>query len=168
MKVRTLCTIALLIVIALSIVSAVPLNSLLSISPQQPQLTQQTASELPRITLIKLWSVSHQAYMAKFVGEDYVVVFEGHGDASLDGKYVGVGSKSYSLYIYDVKTGELLGKLTTDSDDSYGDTWRVDSWKPFSATKVWDAFGFFSAFSSGASASSASATSSSIISADAA
>ena len=83
--------------------------------------------------------------MAKFIGEDYVAVFESHGDASLDGKYIGVFGSGKSVYIYKVSTGELIAKLTSDTDDGWGDTWEITSWEPFQAAKVWDRFGFFSA-----------------------
>jgi len=83
--------------------------------------------------------------MAKFIGEDYVAVFTSHGDVSLDGKYIGVLTTGGTVYIYKVKTGELVAKLTADTDDDWGDTWEIVSWEPFQAVKVWDKFGFFSA-----------------------
>jgi len=101
--------------------------------------------QLPRVTLVKLWEISHQAYMAKFIGEDYVAVFKGHGDVSLDGKYVGVMGSGGEVWIYKVSTGELIAHLTSDTDDSWGDTWEITSWEPFQAVKKWDRFGFFSA-----------------------
>jgi len=104
-----------------------------------------TTQQLPRVALVKLWSITHTAYMAKFIGEDYVAVFEGHGDASLDGKYIGVLGSGKSVYIYKVSTGELIAKLTSDTDDGWGDTWEITSWEPFQAVKKWDRFGFFSA-----------------------
>jgi serine phosphatase RsbU (regulator of sigma subunit) len=73
-----LMVILLLAEVALSILASVPL-------PAQAQAQQQ---QLPRVALVKLWSVSHAAYMAKFVGEDYVVVFDSHGDVSLDGRFI--------------------------------------------------------------------------------
>jgi len=106
-----------------------------------PTVKAQTTS-IPKVTLVKLWEVSHKAYMAKFVGEKYVVVFTGHGDVSLDGKYISSGG---TAYVYKVDTGELLATLTPDTDDDNGDTWEVISWEPFQYVKRWDASGFFSA-----------------------
>ncbi|RLB79670.1 MAG: hypothetical protein DRH17_13445, partial [Deltaproteobacteria bacterium] len=122
----------LLVMLALSMIVPFALH----VATTSPPIT------MPRATLIKLWSVTHQAYMAKFVGEDYVVVFESHGDVSLDGKYI---SSWKTAYVYRVDTGELLGTLTPDTGDNYGDTWEVLSWEPFQAQKVWDRMGFFSA-----------------------
>ena len=143
MEVRSLYTVALLVTVILSVISAVPLNSLLTTAPtQEPHLMQQISNnELPRVTLIKLWSVTHGAYMAKFVGEKYIVVFDTHGDVSLDNKYI---SSRKSAWIYKVDTGELLGTLTSDVEGE-GDTWQVISWEPFQAVKVWNRAGFFSA-----------------------
>jgi len=104
-----------------------------------------TPQQLPRVALVKLWEVSHVAYMAKFIGEDYVAVFEGHGDVSLDGKYIGAWASGGEVWIYRVSTGELIAHLTADTDDDWGDTWEVTGWEPFQAVKKWDRFGFFSA-----------------------
>ena len=128
--------------LAILLVNLVPVSALAVTSLPE---TSGNNNTLPSVVLIKLWEISHQAYMAKFVGEDYVVVFQGHGDVSLDGKYVSVGHGGFGLWVYKVSTGELLGMLTADNDDGYGDTWEVISWEPFQAVKVWDRLGFFSA-----------------------
>jgi len=96
----------------------------------------QGSSSLPGVALIKLWEIGHEAYMAKFVGEKYVVIFSYHGDISLDGKYVSTTGTSTWVYTID---GQLLGQLTSEG------TYKVDSWEPFSAIKVWERGGFFSA-----------------------
>ncbi|RLE42045.1 hypothetical protein DRJ19_04825, partial [Candidatus Woesearchaeota archaeon] len=105
----------------------------------------EASSNQPKVALVKLWEISHTTYMAKFIGEDYVAVFEGHGDVSLDWKYIGTVYSGRNVWIYKISTGELIAQLTTDTDDSWGDTWEVKSWEPFQAVKVWDRFGFFSA-----------------------
>ncbi|MHA1742329.1 MAG: hypothetical protein ACTSVD_09605, partial [Candidatus Thorarchaeota archaeon] len=103
-------------------------------SPIQWALAQEQAYSGTRLRLVKLWSVAHDAYMAKFIGEDYVVVFTGHGDVSLDGKYICVyGGDAAYLYTVD---GDLVSSFTTDSD---GDCWSIEN-----GTKVWDRSGFFS------------------------
>ncbi|RLE37090.1 hypothetical protein DRJ17_07290, partial [Candidatus Woesearchaeota archaeon] len=106
---------------------------LTSIIPTTIPHVSATTQQLPRVTLVKLWEISHQAYMAKFIGEDYVAVFKGHGDVSLDGKYVGVLGSGGEVWIYKVSTGELIAHLTSDTDDSWGDTWEITSWEPFQA-----------------------------------
>jgi len=88
---------------------------------------------LPRVSVIKLWGITHKAYMAKFPNEDTVAVFGGHGD--IRGNYISIVSSS-SAYLYDIKTGELKLKVTADSD---GDTFDLNG------NKVWGRVGFFSA-----------------------
>ena len=112
-----------MLVIAL-VVNTMPLASLASTSTQQ----------LPKVALVKLWEISHTAYMAKFVDEKYIVVFGSHGDVSLDGRFI---SSRGDCWVYTVD-GELLGTLS-------GGTYEVVSWEPFQAVKVWDYSGFFSA-----------------------
>ena len=68
---------SLMFILALLVPSAIQVASIVSAQTQ----------EMPRVALVKLWGISHTAYMAKFIGEDYIAVFESHGDASLDGKY---------------------------------------------------------------------------------
>jgi len=116
----------------------VTLTSMITIPVPLSSGEQSNTQSLPRVALAKLWSVSHAAYMAKFVGEDYVVVFTSHGDVSLDGKYI---SSYGTAYVYKVSTGQLLATLSPDSN---GDTWEVTSWEPFQYVKRWDKQGFFS------------------------
>ncbi|RLE62400.1 MAG: hypothetical protein DRJ38_09680, partial [Thermoprotei archaeon] len=133
-----------LILLSVIVLSIIPFGLLLPVTATNTQITQDQ-QQLPRVALVKLWGITHQAYMAKFIGEDYVIVFQSHGDASLDGRFVGVYGSGGKLWIYKVSTGELVAQLTSDTDDSWGDTWEVLSWEPFQAVKVWDRFGFFSA-----------------------
>jgi hypothetical protein len=123
-----LMVVLLLAEVALSALASVPLPEVQA---------QQAQQQLPRVALVKLWSVSHAAYMAKFVGEDYVVVFDSHGDVSLDGRFI---SAYGAAYVYKASTGAQLGSLSGGPA-----TWRVDSWEPFKATKVASVSGFFSA-----------------------
>jgi hypothetical protein len=101
-------------------------------------VVKEQGTQLPGISVIKLWNVTHSSYMAKFNGENYVVVCSYHCDVSLDGRFI---STSGTAYVYKTMTGERLGSLG-------GGTWRVDSWEPFSATRVSSYAGFFSADSS--------------------
>lgn len=121
--------------VVLIIVSVIPSSALSLIGTHaRPSMT---TVQYPRIALIKLWEVTdHRVYMAKFVGEKYVVLFGLHGDVSLDGKYISCWDDAW---VYDVVTGKLLGKLEGKG------TWEVRSWDPFQAVKVWDCSGFFSA-----------------------
>jgi hypothetical protein len=114
---------------------------LIAITPLLSEVTTVNAqgTQLPRVSLIKLWSITHEAYMAKFYGEDYVVVCTFHCDVSLDGRFI---SSWDAVYVYKTATGVRLRSLGGPG------TWRVDSWEPFSATKVSNFSGFFSADSS--------------------
>ena len=133
---RKVCSLILVGLLVLSIAS-------LGLSPMVlASANNASTTELPRATLVKLWSITHQVYMAKFVGEKYIIVFESHGDVSLDGRFISSRGKAY---VYKVDTEELLATLTPDTDDSYGDTWEVTSWEPFQYVKKWDRQGFFSA-----------------------
>jgi hypothetical protein len=98
--------------------------------------TETTQPSMPR--LIELWRVDHKAYMARFYGEDYVVVCTDLCDVSLNGVFISSRDKAY---VYKTATGTLLATLDNG-------TWRVKSWEPFSATKVSDFWGFFSGDSS--------------------
>ena len=111
-----------MLALLLSLIVVLPLSSNFV-----PTAAASPANSTPP-SIVKLWEVDHRAYMAKFVGEEYVVVFESHGDVSLDGKYIGVMGSGRSLYVYRVSTGELVGKLTSDTDDSWGDTWETVSY----------------------------------------
>jgi len=122
--------------IAVSMLIALVLIPTLALFTTLPTAYTQQQEQLPRVALAKLWSVSHDAYMAKFYGEDYVVVCTSHCDVSLDGRFI---SSYGTAYIYKVKTGTQLGSLSGPG------TWRVDSWEPFKATKVSSYSGFFSA-----------------------
>ena len=85
---------------------------------------ETTQPSMPR--LIALWSVSHQANMAKFYGEDYVVVCTDLCDVSPNGVFI--TSTEYA-YVYKTATGTLLATLDMG-------VWRVNKWEPFSATKI--------------------------------
>jgi len=126
-----------ILLLALIIAPILPTNTLTTAQAQ----TTTTDQGLPSVALVKLWEVSHDTYMAKFVGEKYIVIFTAHGDVSLDGKYISAKAKAY---IYKVETGELIATLSSDTSDE-GDTWKIISWEPFQYTKVWDYSGFFSA-----------------------
>ena len=130
-----------LMLLALMVLSVIPFG----ITPTLLEVAgapSTSETQLPRVALVKLWSITHTAYMAKFVGEKYVVVFEVHGDVSLDGRYI---SSWKTAWVYRTDTGELLATLTPDTNDNNGDTWEVTSWEPFQYIKVWDTQGFFSA-----------------------
>ena len=124
--------------LALLLVATQPLIAVITLLSGAGVAGTQT-TQLPPVSLIKLWSITHASYMAKFVGEDYVVVCTLHCDVSLDWRFI---SSWDTAYVYKVATGELLGSLSGPG------TWRVDSWEPFSATKVSSLSGFFSADSS--------------------
>ncbi|RLG76178.1 MAG: hypothetical protein DRO14_03915, partial [Thermoprotei archaeon] len=130
-----------LLFLVLIIAPTVPVPTTIVVSATSSTHTTDP-QQLPRVALVKLWEISHQAYMAKFIGEDYIVVFETHGDVSLDGRYI---SSWGTAYVYKVDTGELIATLTPDTDDNNGDTWEITSWEPFQYVKRWDASGFFSA-----------------------
>jgi len=102
-------------------------------------VVKEQGTQLPGVSIIKLWSVTHASYMAKFYGENYVVVCDSHCDVSLNGGFI---STYGAAYVYKTTTGVRLGSLSGPG------TWRVDSWEPFSATKVSSYSGFFSADSS--------------------
>ncbi|RLB81445.1 MAG: hypothetical protein DRH17_09105 [Deltaproteobacteria bacterium] len=131
-----------ILLLALIIAPILPATTLTTTAQAQTTTTDQG---LPSVALVKLWEVSHDTYMAKFVGEDYIVIFDRHGDVSLNGRYIAAFRAGGHAWIYKVSTGELIATLSADSDDDYGDTWEVISWEPFQATKVWDKSGFFSA-----------------------
>jgi hypothetical protein len=123
---------ALLLILAQLMIVATPLLSGVGVVDAQ-------GTQLPRVSIIKLWGITHTSYMAKFYGEDYVVVCTSHCDVSLDGRFI---SSRETVYVYKTLTGTLLGSLSGPG------TWRVDSWEPFSATRVSGLSGFFSADSS--------------------
>ena len=126
---------AVILMLIVLISTAFPvLPTLVSASPEE--------ATLPRVALIKMWSVNHTCYMAKFYGEKYLVVFSVHGDVSLDGRYISAWGKAW---VYKVETGELLAELEANDTDGAGDTWRVISWEPFRYEKVYPKQGFFSA-----------------------
>jgi len=127
--IRRVASLILIIALVANIIPLTPLNA-----------SASTIQQLSRVALVKLWEVSHETYMAKFIGEKYIVITTEHGDASLDGRLISVAPNK-KVYIYKVETGELIGTLTADSN---GDTWIVTSWEPFQAQKVWDRSGFFS------------------------
>ena len=104
-------------------------------------LTQDTSTmsqtpELPRVSIVKLWSITHTAYMAKFIGEEYIVICTSHCDVSLDSRFI---STYATAYIYDVVSGVLLGSLSGPG------TWLIYTYKPFNAIKKSSLSGFFSA-----------------------
>ena len=139
MKFRKVSSITLLIVLILSMI---PFNFASVASAVTTTATSTSQPQLPSVALVKLWSITHSAYMAKFVGEKYVVVFDSHGDVSLDGRFI---SAVKNAWVYRVDNGELIAQLTADTNDAQGDTWEVTSWEPFQYVKRWDKAGFFSA-----------------------
>jgi len=122
---------AILIILVL-----LPSPALFITAPPAVHAQQQSQEQLPNIATVKLWSVNHDVYMAKFVGEDYVVLCTSHCDVSLDYRFL---SSYGTAYVYKVTTGSLLGSLSGPG------TWSVGSWEPFKATKVSSYSGFFSA-----------------------
>ena len=112
--------------------------SMLSVVSMPTAVRSEVAGATP-ITIVQLWNVTHRCYMAKFLGDQYVVVFTVHGDISLDGKYISSGSigATTNAYVYDIVSGKLVKSFTSDTD---GDTWDFET-----GVKVWDHNGFFSA-----------------------
>ena len=118
---------SLILIIAL-IAPIMPLNTL-------PVNASSTTQQMPRVALVKLWTVTHVTYSAKFISDDYVLIGAAkdvHIDVSLDGKYVAVDGPSPTAYLYDVKTGSRLKTFTGPGVfDMQGN-------------KLWDRGGFFS------------------------
>ena len=92
-----------------------------------------SGEELPTAVPVPVWSVDYNTYTAQFIGEDKVVVYQGHGDMDLGFRYL---SAERNVYIYDVKTGKLIKQLAPDSG---GDTFDLSTY-----TEIWDRVGFFS------------------------
>ena len=100
-----------------------------------PQLRAEGGEQ--GLRLIEIFQHPGFTYMAKFVNETYLVIFTSHGDVSLNGKYISI--KQDVAYVYKLPEGKLLGTVTGPG------TYRVESWEPFKAVKVWGRNGFFSA-----------------------
>jgi len=136
-KIKKVASILIAMLITMQLMSIVRIGTQLEIPSTLPQM--------PSVALVKLWSVTgFTPYMARFVeGDKYIIIFTLHGDSTWDGALI---SSWGDAYIFDVKSGTLLGKLTPDNSDGPGDTWEVVSWIPFKAYKRWNTSGFFSAF----------------------
>jgi len=138
--VSVLAVLLVLVVLAQSFaVTAVPMALITpAVSAGSSVPTEVNNDNITNATVIKLWTVTHSpvsgtlTYMAKFIGDEYVVVFTGHGDVSLDGSYVSVWENG-KAFLYEVKTGKLIRTFTGPG--------VFDLW---TGAKVWDRSGFFS------------------------
>jgi len=103
----------------------ITLMSMITVPMTSSADTQSNSSgqNLPRVALASLWNVPFKPYMAKFVGDDYIVIFTNHGDVSLNGRYI---STYGTAYIYQVSTGKQIGIIALGSS-----TYEVTSWDPF-------------------------------------